>query len=69
MADDARARLNDHLDRLGWSQQALAGWLTEVTGDNVGLRTVHRWVSGGEKDRCPGWPSALIELSGILPED
>lgn len=55
-----RENLRQRLEALGWSQQRLAEWLSEVTGDDINLRRVQRWLSTHES-ACPGWPIVLLD--------
>lgn len=59
-----RERLRADLQRLGWSQQCLADWLTDQ-GQPVALRTVQSWLSESASARaCPAWPLLLLHALG-----
>lgn len=61
-----RERLRADLQRLGWSQQQFADWLTDQ-GQPVALRTVQSWLSEAESSReCPAWPLLLIEIQAVV---
>lgn len=59
-----RERLNEIRNSLGWSQKRLAEELSRITGDQITLSTVQRWLAPPDKryaSPCPGWPIAVLD--------
>lgn len=46
--------------------ERLSTLLSELTDDDISVRTAYSWLDEGATRRCPGWPVALLKFYSKL---